>query len=137
MRLPDLVPAILQDRRPRHMQHTVDVLDFDVLARKHFKLAPVGRAFQIICFFPATVLLLIIAVLVGIVGFDFADYALRHIDRLYFGLSEWPALDFRITKKVMHEVFFGDLMQTRRSAIQSPALALSWILGIFAALSFL
>jgi hypothetical protein len=119
------------------MQHTVDVLDFDVLARKHFKLAPVGRAFQIICFFPATVLLLIIAVLVGIVGFDFADYAFRHFDRLYFGVVEWPVLDFHLTRKIIHEVFFGDLMQARRSAVQGPGLALSWFLGIFAALSFL
>jgi hypothetical protein len=119
------------------MQHTIDVLDFDELARKHFKLSPVGRAFQIICFWPAMVLLLIIAVLVGIVGFDFADYAFRHIDRLYFGAVEWPALDFHLTKKVMHEVFFGDLLQTRRSAIQGPGFALSWVLGIFAALSFL
>jgi hypothetical protein len=118
------------------MQHTVDVVDFDVLARKHFKLSPVARAFQIVCFFPATVLLLIIAVLVGIVGFDFADYD-RHIDRLYFGVVEWPVLDFHLTRKIIHEVFFGDLMQARRSAIQGPGFALSWILGIFAALSFL
>jgi hypothetical protein len=119
------------------MQHTIDVLDFDVLARKHFKLSPVGRAFQIICFWPAIVLLSIVAVVAGIVGFDFADYALRHIDRLYFGAVEWPALDFHMTRNVMHEVLFGDQLQTRRSAFQDPGLALAWLLGIFTALSFL
>jgi hypothetical protein len=119
------------------MQHIIDVLDFDVLARKHFRLSPVGRAFQIICFWPATVLVVIAAVLMGIVGFDLADYALRHIDRIYFGAVEWPALDFDLTKKVIHEVLFGDRLQSRRSAILDPGLAWSWLLGIFAALSFL
>jgi len=119
------------------MPHAIEVLDFDALAGKHFAISPPCRAAQLACSILAMVFLLVIFLTIAVLFFDMLEFALRHIDRLFLDVAELPALDFHLSKSILHELIHGDVFRLHRELFVSPWLALQWALGIVVAVSFI
>jgi len=118
------------------MSYAIEVLDFDTLARKYFAMSPSCRGAQFVCSILAIFFLMIAFVILAVPASDMILFGLSHIDRLLVGAKELPVLDFHISMRVLHELVYGEALRTDRELLSSPWLALTWILCIFVALSF-
>jgi hypothetical protein len=110
----------------------VEVLDFDALVRKHVRIVPTCRSFQMSSWVPLSIALILPVVFVLGVIFDVVLYGLNIARFPLSDLQAVPILQFQVSHKFLHEQLFGEWLRNWWSL---TGLAFGWPLSVFVTLS--
>jgi hypothetical protein len=113
----------------------VEVLDFDGLVRKHVRIVPTFRCFQIATWAMLLLVLAVLAVIVLAVAADIIWFGANIINTRYYAIPEPPQLDFRFTRGVANDLLTGETLQPSRAGLLDANIA--WSLAVFVALSLI
>jgi hypothetical protein len=114
-----------------------EVLDFDVLVRKHVRIVPTCRIFQLSCWLVLSAALFLLAFVAIVVIADFLWFGLLHISRLYYATQDWPVFDFTVSRHIIEMIRSGELVYPGWQTVYLIGVFVAWPLSVFVALSLI
>jgi hypothetical protein len=110
-----------------------EFLDFDVLVRKHVRIVPTCRYFQLSSWVLASLVLFYLILFAFAVFVDFGHFAVLNIHPT---AQNPPTLDFMFSRTVIDTIRSGWISPTQRT-LHLFGLFLGWTLSVFVALSMI
>jgi hypothetical protein len=112
----------------------VEALDFDALVRKHVRIVPTYRSFQISSWVLLSVALILPIIFALTVGFDVLVFGFHIVGSSLVPMQEVPTLDFQFSRTFIHDQLFGEWLTNWWSL---TGMAFAWPLAFFLTLSLI